>query len=92
MSLLNYFSTQPKSASIAKERLQIIVAHQRRERSSIMSDFLPDLQKELIEVVRKYIEIRDEDVNIRVEQAENYEVLEVNIALPDSSIVKIHTK
>jgi cell division topological specificity factor len=86
MSLLDYFSPPQKSATVAKERLQIIVAHQRRQRSSMMGDFLPALQKELIEVVRKYIEINDEHVNIRVEQAENYEVLEVNIALPDSTV------
>ena len=86
MSLLDYFNTQPKSATLAKERLQIIVAHQRRERGSSMGDFLPALQQDLIEVVRKYVEVTDEHVKIRVEQAENYEVLEVNIALPESNI------
>ena len=86
MSLLDYFSTQSKSATLAKERLQIIVAHQRRERGSSMGDFLPALQQDLIEVVRKYVEINDEHIKIRVEQAENYEVLEVNIALPESNI------
>ncbi len=86
MSLLDYFNTQPKSATLAKERLQIIVAHQRRERGSSMGDFLPALQQDLIEVVRKYVEINDEHIKIRVEQADNYEVLEVNIALPESNI------
>jgi len=86
MSLLDYFSTQPKSATLAKERLQIIVAHQRHQRGSTMGNFLPALQKELIDVVKKYVEINDEHVNVRVEQAENYEVLEVNIALPESGV------
>ena len=86
MSLLDYFSTQPNSATLAKERLQIIVAHQRWERGSSMGDFLPALQKDIIEVVRKYVEINDDHIKIRVEQADNYEVLEVNIALPESNI------
>jgi cell division topological specificity factor len=86
MSLLDYFTASPKTATVAKERLQIIVAHQRRQRGSSMGDFLPALQKELIEVVKKYVEINDKHVNIRVEQAENYEVLEVNIALPESGV------
>ena len=51
MSLLNYiFGNRPKNtASLAKERLQIIVSHERRTENN--SDFLPKLQQELIEVI-----------------------------------------
>lgn len=89
MSLFSYFGTEQKSATVAKERLQIIVAHQRRERGSTMGDFLPALQKELIEVVRRYVEVNDEHINIRIEQAKDYEVLEVNIALPESGVKEL---
>jgi cell division topological specificity factor len=91
MSLFDYFGGAKKSANVAKERLQIIVAHQRRLRGSTMGDFLPALQKELLDVIRKYVEVNDDNIKFRVEQADSYEVLEVNIALPDSTF-KIEAK
>ena len=53
MSLLDFFRSRKSqnSASIAKERLQIIVAHERGQRAQ--PDYLPQLQKDLLEVIRK---------------------------------------
>jgi cell division topological specificity factor len=84
MSLLNYFRTsKPKSAAIAKERLQILVAHERSSRNQ--PSYLPQLQKELLEVVQKYVNVSQDAISISFEQDENQEVLELNIVLPDSS-------
>ena len=56
MKFFDFFkSKKPSSASVAKERLQIIVAHERRR--STTPDFLPQLQNDILEVVRKYIQI-----------------------------------
>ena len=82
MSLLDYFrATKPKSATIAKERLQILVAHERSERNR--PSYLPQLQKELLEVIRKYVHVDQEDISVKFEQDENQETLELNIVLPD---------
>lgn len=82
MSILDYFRTKQKSsASIAKERLQIIVSHQRVERNS--PDYLPMLQKELIEVISKYVPIDPDQVKVDISQDNTHSVLELNIALPD---------
>jgi len=87
MSIIDYFRSlqKRKSASVAKERLQIIVAHERNALNSRTLDFLPLLQKELLDVVRKYIEISDNQIRVNVEKNGSYEVLEVNIALADAS-------
>jgi cell division topological specificity factor len=80
MRFIDYiFSFLPshKSAKVAKERLQIIVTHDRRKRR-----YLPLLQQELLDVVRKYASIQEEDIKIHLEKHGNYEVLEMNIALP----------
>ena len=69
------------TASVAKERLQIIVAHERGQRSQ--PDYLPTLHKELIAVVRKYVNIGDDQVQISLEDQDNCSILEVNISLPD---------
>lgn len=87
MSIIDYFRSLHKrrSASVAKERLQIIVAHERNILSNHTLDFLPLLQKELLDVVRKYVEVSDNQIKVNVEKNGNYEVLEVNIALADAS-------
>jgi cell division topological specificity factor len=82
VSLLNLlFGNKPKSATVAKERLQIIVARERGGRGQL--DYLPMLQKELIEVISRYIKINPEDIRVAVEKQDNFEVLEVNIVLPE---------
>jgi cell division topological specificity factor len=82
MGFLDYFRSSPRStASIAKERLQIIVAHERRR--SPTPDFLPMLQKDLLDVVRKYIHIDEDQIKLSVERNGDCEVLELNIALSE---------
>ena len=70
-----------KSASVAKERLQIIVAHERGQRSQ--PDYLPALQKELVEVIRKYVNIDQDQVQVALENQGSCSILELNITLPD---------
>lgn len=86
MSILDYFRSLQKrrSASIAKERLQVIVAHERNALNSRTLDFLPLLQKELLDVVRKYVAVSDNHIKVNLEKNGSYEVLEVNIALADA--------
>lgn len=84
MSLLSLiFGNKPKTASVAKERLQLIIAHERNGLSS-KQDFLPDLQKELIAVISKYVAVNPDDIKVSLEKQGNYEVLEVNIVLPEA--------
>ncbi len=84
MGLLDYFrSSRQPSAAIAKERLQILVAHERAERNK--PDYLPMLQKELLEVIRKYVNVDQNAISVTMEQDENREILELNIILPEES-------
>ena len=83
MSLLSLiFGNKPRTASVAKERLQLIIAHERNGLSS-KQDFLPALQKELIDVISKYVSVNPDDIKVSLEKQGNYEVLEVNIVLPE---------
>ncbi len=85
MGLLDYFrSTRPKgTASVAKERLQILVAHDRAERHR--PSYLPNLQQEILEVIRKYVDVDMSAVSVNYEQEETHEVLELNIILPEAA-------
>ena len=73
-----------KSASVAKERLQIILAHERSGRNAAEPDYLPDLQRDLIAVISKYVKINPEDIKVQLDREENLEVLEVKIELPEA--------
>lgn len=82
MSLLDYFrSSKPNTASLAKERLQILVAHERASRNQPL--YLPQLQQELLAVIRKYINVDQDAITVNFEQDGNQETLELNIVLPD---------
>lgn len=91
MSIFDYFrSVKKDTASIAKERLQIIVAHERSQRSQ--PDYLPQLQQELIAVIRKYIEIDQDDVDIQIDQNDGCSVLELNITLPEQEKIAVSAR
>lgn len=80
MNFFNYFRSQrKKSATVAKERLQIIVARERTPRGG--PDYLPMLKEELLNVVRKYVAIDRDAVKIELDREGDYEVLELNITL-----------
>lgn len=81
--LQKLFGNQPRSAQVAKERLQLIIAHERNDQTS-KPDFLPALQQELVAVISKYVSIQQEDIKVSLEKQGNYEVLEVNIVLPEA--------
>ena len=82
MSLLDYFrASKPRTASIAKERLQILVAHDRSHHNQ--PSYLPQLQQELLDVVRKYVSVDQDAISVNFEQDENQETLELNIVLPE---------
>jgi cell division topological specificity factor len=83
MNWLNFLRREQKTtASLARERLQVIVAHQRAGRANGL-EFLPRMQQELLAVIRKYVTVGDDAVRMHVERDGGLEVLELNITLPE---------
>ena len=81
MSLFDFFfPRKPASASVAKERLQIVLAHERAGRDG--PDFLPRLQKELLAVVAKYVAVREDMIRVSLGKAGTTSVLEINVEMP----------
>ena len=86
MSFLSFLLGETKkTASVAKERLQIILAHERSSLSAKRPDYLADLQRELVAVISKYVSIKSEDIKVNFERQDDLEVLEVKIELPDGA-------
>ncbi len=82
MALLSYFfKKEKKSAALAKERLQIILAHEHKDGSR--PNFLGAMQDDILAVIAKYIPIDKAQVSLALEQKGNYDVLEVDVTLPE---------
>ncbi len=82
MSLLDYFkTTKVNSAKLAKERLQILVAHEKR--SSTQPSYLPQLQKELLLVIQKYIQVDRDSITVQFDSDDEQETFELNILVPE---------
>jgi len=82
MSFFDYFKSNKKNtASIARERLQIIVAHERGKREQ--PDYLPQLQQEILEVIRKYVPVDQDQVQVQLDKNDDCSILELNVTLPE---------
>ncbi|WP_221800057.1 cell division topological specificity factor MinE [Oceanobacter mangrovi] len=82
MSLLDMFRKEEKtSASVAKERLRVLVAHDRLRNNG--PDYLPQLERDILAVIRKYVEVGDDDVSVQLETQGQTSILELNVTLPD---------
>jgi cell division topological specificity factor len=80
MDLLSLFRRRPPTANLAKERLRIIVAQERSNRSG--PDYLPLLRRELFEVIKKYVNVDPDAIQVNLGKEEGQDVLELSVALP----------
>lgn len=77
-------SEQKASAQTAKERLLVVVSHQRAGRAN-GPEYLTRLREELLAVVRKYVPVDDSAVHVDVKREDGDEVLAMTISLPERS-------
>ena len=82
------FRPHRHSAAIAKERLKIVLAHERAGRHA--PDFLPKLQKELIDVVARYVAIREDMIRVNLGKAGETSLLEINIEIDGAKPLPAH--
>ena len=75
------FKSKKNTAETAKNRLQIIIAQERSTRGG--PDYLPLLQRELLEVIKKYVNIDADAVRVDLVKDGEHDVLDISVALPD---------
>jgi cell division topological specificity factor len=83
MSIFDFLKPKKNTASIAKERLRIIVAQERSARGG--PDYLPLLRRELLEVIRKYVSVDVDAVKVDIIKDGDNDVLDISVALPDGN-------
>ncbi|KAA2286233.1 cell division topological specificity factor MinE [Arenimonas fontis] len=82
MGLFDFLTQRNRNtASVAKNRLQILIQQERRMRNA--PDYLPVLQRELLEVIRKYINVEAEAVKVDLHRDGDAELLDISVTLPD---------
>ncbi len=81
MGIFDFLRAKKDTAATAKNRLQIIIAQERTQRGA--PDYLPLLQRELLEVIRKYVSVDVEAVKVDYVKDGNQDVLDISVALPD---------
>ncbi len=86
MSILSYLRRRSNTtASVAKERLQIIISHERSQRDT--PDYLPQLQKEILAVIAKYVPIKQDQVSVNLQRIGDNAILELNVTMCDDARV-----
>ena len=80
MNLLRLFSNRKASAPVARERLQILLAHERSLRGQ--PDLLELLREEILAVVSRHVDLDPDKVVVKMERGETVSTLEVDIELP----------
>ncbi|MBE0507129.1 MAG: cell division topological specificity factor MinE [Marinospirillum sp.] len=90
MKLRGFFQRDPQSASAsdARERLKIILSHERSLRSQ--PEFLPRLQQELLDVVSRYVAVNRDQVRVQMDHHDMMSVLEINVSFPSSAVSGNH--
>ena len=84
MGLFDLFRSRPKNtASVAAERLRIIVMQERKADGRGSHDYLPTLRRELLEVIRKYVNVDADAVKVDVVKDGEHDVLDISVSLPE---------
>jgi cell division topological specificity factor len=81
MSVFGLFRRR-SSAPIARERLQILLAHERGVRGQ--SDLLAILREEILAVIEKHVPIERDNVQIKMDRGDAVSLLEIDIEIPNS--------
>ncbi|GGF86265.1 cell division topological specificity factor [Azorhizobium oxalatiphilum] len=79
MNLLRLFS-RPPSAPAARERLQVLLAHERGSMDG--PDLVSKLREEILRVIAKHMQIDDDKVSVRMERGASVSTLAVDIEVP----------
>lgn len=81
--LANIFARRQQSSSVAKDRLQILLAHERSAGSETgESDLIRQLHKEIMEVIARHVAVDQDKVQIKVDRGSGCSMLEIDVEVP----------
>ena len=81
MSIFDFLKPKKTTAATAKNRLQIIIAQERSSQGA--PDYLPLMRREILEVIRKYVNVDADAVKVNVVKDGEHDVLDISVSLPE---------
>jgi len=84
MSFLNFFARGRRSAPVARDRLQLLLAHERGLAGG--ADLAAILQQEILAVIAKHIPIDRDRVVVKLDRGDQVSTLEIDIEMPDAAL------
>jgi len=84
MSLLGFLTRGRSSAPVARDRLQVLLAHERA--LSSRSDLVAVLQKEILAVIARHLPIEQDKVVVKLDRGAKVSTLEIDIEMPDEAV------
>ncbi|MDN6041052.1 cell division topological specificity factor MinE [Acetobacter orientalis] len=81
-SFLSSFFKKRSSAPIARDRLQILLAHERISVGDGKDDLLAQLHREIMEVIKRHVAIDQDKVQIKLDRQANCSLLEIDVEVP----------
>ena len=86
MAIFDFLRKGPQNtASVAKNRLTILIQEERDRSGRGAPDYLPMLRRELLEVIRKFVNVDANAIDVKTHKDGDHDVLELSIALPDKA-------
>ncbi|MCX7556476.1 cell division topological specificity factor MinE [Xanthomonadaceae bacterium JHOS43] len=81
MALFDFLRPKKDSASIARNRLRILIEQERSDSNG--PDYLPVMRRELLEVIRKYVSVDLDAVKVDLIKDGGHDVLDISVSLPE---------
>lgn len=88
MSILDFFNRRRSTAPVARERLQVLLAH---ERAFGGADLAAVLKQEILEVIARHIPIDRDRVMVKLDRGDQVSTLEIDVEMPDAALAERHT-
>jgi cell division topological specificity factor len=88
MSLFRLFGRR-SSAPVARERLQILLAHERNVRSQ--SDLIAILREEILAVIARHVTFEADKVEVKMDRGKTFSTLEIDIEIPSAALHAVGT-
>jgi cell division topological specificity factor len=86
MNFLSFLTRGRRSAPVARDRLQVLLAHERALGSG--ADLAAILQQEILAVIAKHIPIDRDRVVVKLDRGDQISTLEIDIEMPDAALAR----
>ena len=87
MNLFSFFKKNNTSAPVARERLQVLLAHERTIVGGGESDLVAILREEIMAVIAKHVQVGQDDVQIAMDRGDTMSTLEIDVQIPNGGLI-----